>query len=83
MYAKILYAWGKIAWQGDIPSKFSRKGVVLIYGRRVKDVQIFEGRLDKFMNNQEILFDFKACFKFITKTGTVTINYEDLESEAS
>ena len=50
---------------------------------KAEDVQIFEGRLDKFMNNQEIVYDFKACFKFITKAGTATINYEDLVSKAS
>ena len=50
---------------------------------KAEDVHIFEGRLDKFMNNQEIMYDFKACFKFITKAGMATINYEDLESEAS
>ena len=50
---------------------------------KAEEIQIFEGRLDKFMNNQEIMYDFKACFKFITKAGTATINYEDLESEAS
>ena len=33
---------------------------------KAEDVQIFEGRLDKFMNNQDILYDFKACFRFIT-----------------
>ena len=49
---------------------------------KAEEVQIFEGRLHKFMNNQEIVYDFKACFKFITKAGTATINYEDLESEA-
>ena len=43
-------------------------------------IKIFEGRLDKFMNNQEILYDFKACFKSITKAETVTINYEGLDS---
>ena len=48
-----------------------------------EDVQIFDGRLDKFMNNQEIIYDFKASFKFITKAGTATINYVNLESEAS
>ena len=50
---------------------------------KAEDIQIFEGRLDEFMNNQEVMYDFKACFKFITKAGTATINYEDLESEAS
>ena len=34
------------------------------------------------MTNQEILYDFKACFKFITKAGTATMNYVDVESEA-
>ena len=46
---------------------------------KAEDVQIFEGRLVKLMNNHEIVYDFKACFKFITKAG----NYEDLESDAS
>ena len=50
---------------------------------KAEDVQIFGGRLDKFMSNQEIMYDFKACFKFITKAGTATMNYEDLESETS
>ena len=46
-------------------------------------VPYFNDNDDMIMNNQQILYDSKACFKFISKAGTATINYEDLEPEAS
>ena len=41
----------------------------------------FPATLKWFVLFQEILFDYKACFKFI-KARTAMDTYEDLESEA-